>query len=66
MHSSILGRTRFVPNEHEPWPLQRASLESLDDDLMDAAGLPGLASRPPDSVLYSAGVRARFGLPLQP
>jgi uncharacterized protein YqjF (DUF2071 family) len=64
MHTSILGRTRFVPNEHEPWPLQRAELVSLDDDLVAAAGLPGIATRPPDSVLFSRGVSTRFGLPV--
>jgi uncharacterized protein YqjF (DUF2071 family) len=64
MHTRILGRTRFVPNEHESWPLQRAELVSLDDGLLAAAGLPGVADRPPDSVLYSAGVTTRFGLPV--
>jgi hypothetical protein len=55
------GRTRFLPNEHEPWPLQSAELLSLDDDLVAAAGLPGVTNRPPDSVLFSAGVTTRFG-----
>ena len=64
MHTRILGRTRFVPNEHEAWPLQQATLEVLDDELVAAAGIPGVASRPPDSVLYAAGVSARFGLPV--
>ena len=66
LHTSMLGRTRFAPNGHSPWPLQRAELISLKDELVDAAGLPGVTSRPPDSVLYSAGVHTRFGLPLQP
>ena len=30
---------------------------------MAAAGLPGLAASPPDSVLFSSGVRTVFGLP---
>jgi uncharacterized protein YqjF (DUF2071 family) len=64
MHTRVFGETRFLPNEHEPWPLQRAELVSLDDELLAAGGLPGVASRPPDSVLYSAGVTTRFGLPL--
>jgi uncharacterized protein YqjF (DUF2071 family) len=55
------GRTRFLPNEHGPWPLQSAELLSLDDDLVAAAGLPGVTNRPPDSVLFSAGVTTRFG-----
>ena len=64
MHTVLRGRTRFVPNEHEPWPLRRASLVSLDDELVAAGGLPGVASRPPDSVLYAPGVHARFAMPL--
>jgi hypothetical protein len=55
-------RTRFWPNEHEPWPLHRASVVSLRDDLVGAAGLPfGLTELEPDSVLYSPGVTTRFG-----
>lgn len=65
MHSVVAGRTRYVPNEHEPWPLRRAELVSLDDQLLAAAGIPHVASRLPDSVLYSDGVRTRFGLPVR-
>ena len=61
MHTVLRGRTRFVPNEHAPWPLRRASLVSLDDELVAAAGVP--VSGPPDSVLYSPGVHTRFAMP---
>ncbi len=57
------GRTRFVPNEHPPWPLHSAELLSLDDELLAAGGFPGLAATPPDSVLYSPGVTTHFGPP---
>jgi hypothetical protein len=57
------GRTLFVPNEHDPWVLHAASLVDLDDELVQAAGLPGITDRPPDSVLYSPGVTTRFGRP---
>ena len=63
LHSRWAGRTLFVPNEHEAWPLRAATLVSLTDDLVAAAGLPGVTDRPPDSVLFSAGVRTVFGLP---
>ena len=63
MHTRVRGATRFVPNEHEPWPLQAAELVTIDDQLVAAAGLPGVAGRHPDSVLYSAGVSTVFGLP---
>ena len=55
------GRLRYWPNEHPTWPLHAATAETVDDGLLAAAGLPGLAGRPPDSVLYSPGVRVRFG-----
>lgn len=55
------GRVRYWPNEHPTWPLRRATIEHLDDELVAAAGLPGVASRPPDSVLFSEGVHTRFG-----
>ncbi len=57
------GRTEFVPNEHEPWPLRAAELLELDDGLVAAAGLPGVTDRDPDSVLFSPGVVTRFGAP---
>jgi uncharacterized protein YqjF (DUF2071 family) len=56
-------RTLFVPNEHPPWELHTAELLALDDELLAAAGLPGLSATPPDSVLYSHGVTTRFGWP---
>jgi uncharacterized protein len=55
------GRTIFVPNQHEPWTLYGATLEHLDDTVLAEAGFPGIAARPPDSVLYGASVTSRFG-----
>ena len=55
------GRTLYWPNEHPSWPLRSATVEHLDDQLVAAAGLPGVAVRPPDSVLFSEGVFTRFG-----
>jgi uncharacterized protein len=63
LHTRWVGQSLFIPTEHEAWPLQTATLVHLDDDLVEAAGLPGIAGREPDSVLWSPGVRARFGLP---
>lgn len=54
------GRTRWLPNTHEPWVLHPARVVSLHDELCAAAGLPGVSNRPPDSVLFSPGVLARF------
>lgn len=55
------GRTIYLRNHHAPWDLFEADLVSLDDTLLATAGLPQLASRPPDSVLYSPGVTTWFG-----
>lgn len=63
LHTQRLGRTLYVPNQHEVWPLHQATLLDCDDTLVAAAGLPGVSSRPPDSVLWSKGVRTVFGLP---
>lgn len=63
LHTRWAGRTLYIPNYHPPWPLQAATLRQLEDTLVAAAGLPGVTDRPPDSVLYSAGVRTAFGPP---
>ncbi|WP_370543710.1 YqjF family protein [Glaciihabitans sp. INWT7] len=71
------GKTAVQANRHGAWPLLTAELIELDDALLAAAGLPGIADRAPDSVLFSPGVltqfsgaqpitapeRGRFGLP---
>jgi uncharacterized protein YqjF (DUF2071 family) len=63
LHTAALGRSLFIPNEHEPWTLKSAEVLLLDDGLLAAAGFPGLAERPPDHVCFAEGVRTRFGLP---
>jgi uncharacterized protein YqjF (DUF2071 family) len=61
LFTGVRGRTVYLRNHHEPWPLFRAELIELEDTLLAAAGFPGLAARAPDSVLYSPGVVTRFG-----
>ncbi len=63
LHTRRVGRCLFVPNEHPTWPLHTATLRYLHDDLVAAAGLPGVSGEHPDSVLWSTGVRAVFGAP---
>jgi uncharacterized protein YqjF (DUF2071 family) len=63
MHVARGGRTRYWPNEHGAWPLQRAQLVDLDDELVAWAGLPGVTDRAPDSLLYSRGVDTTFAAP---
>jgi uncharacterized protein YqjF (DUF2071 family) len=62
LHVTWHGRTVHLPNEHAPWPLHRAELLDLDENLLTAAGLPPMTERPV-SVLYSPGVTVRFGMP---
>jgi uncharacterized protein YqjF (DUF2071 family) len=63
LHVRWWGRTLYVPNEHEAWPVHDAEVLALDDGLMASVGLPGLADRPPDHVAFSPGVTTEFGLP---
>ncbi|MDH6463782.1 uncharacterized protein YqjF (DUF2071 family) [Micromonospora sp. A200] len=63
LHTRAYGRTLHLPNWHPRWPLHRAELLRLDDELVAAAGLPPPAG-PPASVLYSPGVPVRFGPPV--
>ncbi|SFC55019.1 YqjF family protein [Streptomyces aidingensis] len=65
MHGTFFGgRTShsYLPNVHPRWPLHRAELVECEEELIGAAGLPGV-SGPPMSVLYSPGVPVRFGRP---
>ncbi|MBS2963388.1 DUF2071 domain-containing protein [Actinocrinis puniceicyclus] len=64
LHYAPLRRTLYLPNEHPRWPLFRAHLLELRENLVTAAGLPA-PDGPPDSVLYSPGVPVRFGAPLR-
>ena len=59
------GRLRYLPNQHPPWPLHRATLLRLEESLIGAAGLPPPAGGPV-SVLFSPGVPVRMGLPQRP
>jgi uncharacterized protein YqjF (DUF2071 family) len=61
MHGRFFGKTAYVPNTHQPWPLFHAEVRQVSDGLIGAAGIT--VDGPPDSVLYSPGVRTRFGRP---
>lgn len=63
MHHRVGSRPLWVPNTHGPWPLRSAQLLHCSDELVAAAGFPTVVSRPPESVLWSPGVRTQFGLP---
>lgn len=63
LHTRRFGRSWWIPNTHGPWPLRHARALRVDDQLVSAAGLPGVTDRAPDSVLFSSGVQTVFGLP---
>ena len=54
---------RVSPMVHEPWPLHRATVDHLDDELLAVAGYPDLAARTPDHVAFSPGVDVHGGWP---
>jgi uncharacterized protein YqjF (DUF2071 family) len=60
-HTRKAGRTWWVPNEHDPWPLRAAEILELDDDLLAASGV--VPSGEPLRAVFSNGVHARFGRP---
>lgn len=62
-HERHLGRTIYCQNTHEPWPLQTATLDYLDDRLLAAAGFPDLAHQTPESVMFAQAVNTQFGVP---
>ena len=61
LHSRFRGRTIYVPNTHSAWPLYRAQLIGLEDQLVRAAGIE--VAGQPESVLFSPGVHTQFGWP---
>ena len=59
---SVRGtRQRYAEAWHEPWPLFKATITDLDDQLIEAAGLPAPTGDP--IVHYSPGVKVRIGKP---
>ncbi len=59
---SVSGRRyRFAWAWHRPWPLYRAEVQAVDDQLITAAGLPVPEGEP--LAHYSPGVDVRIGRP---
>jgi uncharacterized protein YqjF (DUF2071 family) len=62
LYSRGIGKgVRYAPVDHERWPLWTATLESLNDTLLIAAGLSAPVGDP--HVMFSPGVSVRIGLP---
>ncbi|MFN2607770.1 MAG: YqjF family protein [Acidimicrobiales bacterium] len=60
-YTTPAGRLAVVPVAHEPWPLWRAELVSLEETTVAAAGLPAPVGAP--LVHWSPGVDVRLGRP---
>jgi uncharacterized protein YqjF (DUF2071 family) len=63
LHVRWWGRTLYIANAHEPWPLRDAEVLELDDGLLGSVGLGELAGRSPDQVAFSPGVHTQFTFP---
>ncbi|NIR41138.1 MAG: DUF2071 domain-containing protein [Actinobacteria bacterium] len=61
LYSSFARRLIWAPVDHPRWPLHRAELVELRQDLVEAAGLPTPAGEP--LVHWSPGVRVRVARP---
>jgi uncharacterized protein YqjF (DUF2071 family) len=57
----LRGGLGYVQVEHPPWPLARARVLSIEQNLIPAAGLP--APQGPPVVHYSHGVEVKVGKP---
>jgi hypothetical protein len=55
------GRLAFVDAEHQPWPLHRAEILRLEQNIVEASGIPAVAGSP--LAHYSPGVDARIAPP---
>ena len=56
------GHLRYAPIHHPAWPLHTATVEHLDQHLIEASGLPAPVG--PPSALWSPGVPVRVGRPV--
>ena len=59
LYSLRRGRLAYAQIEHDRWPLACATLQKLDQNLMEAAGLPGPSGAP--IVHYSAEINVKIG-----
>ncbi len=59
LYTLIRGRLSYAQIEHEPWPLARATLVTLNQNLIEAAGLPAPAGQP--LVHYAAEIDVKIG-----
>ncbi|MBT8166081.1 MAG: DUF2071 domain-containing protein [Acidimicrobiia bacterium] len=61
LFTELRSRLAYAPVDHPAWPLYRAGVVRLEDELVEAAGYSAPAGEP--IVHYSPGVEVRIGLP---
>ena len=61
LYSTLGQRVLYAPIWHVPWPLRRAELLHLDDELVGAAGFRIPGDEP--IVHWTPGVEVRVGRP---
>jgi uncharacterized protein YqjF (DUF2071 family) len=61
LFSTLRNRLLYAPVDHGRWPLQQAEVLELDDQLMEAAGLPAPTGAP--IVHWTTGTEVRIGRP---
>ena len=59
LYTLVAGRLVYAHAEHPPWPLTRARIVDLEENLVQAAGLPAPQGEP--LVHHSPGVPVRIG-----
>jgi uncharacterized protein YqjF (DUF2071 family) len=59
LYTLVAGRLVYAHAEHPPWPLTRARVIDLEENLVQAAGLPAPQGQP--LVHHSPGVPVRIG-----
>ena len=61
LYTLFSGKLGYAKVEHPPWPLARATVLKLEQDLIAAAGLPGPQGNP--LAFYSPGVDVKVAVP---
>lgn len=61
LYSIRLGKLSYTQIEHEPWPLARCAVAHLQQNLIEAAGLPAPQGDP--LAHYSADLHVKIGPP---
>jgi len=61
LYSARTRGLRYSVAEHDPWPLHRAEVLELDDNLVTASGLPAPSGQP--ICHWSPGTEVRIGYP---